>query len=166
MEDSVRISSLYASRHAPPEVPSSPMRQFIEENENMANDSPCSINSQGEWTVPTNRVQHIASFLRPGETLSSMETAAVSLWKSASFEQLQWDAHQQRTKHRREYQAGDTLVDMSLNMEQYQNTDVVGGMINEAAAEAIVKLPKSRFRGCSLADVWMVLRKENGLGFV
>lgn len=163
MEDTTRVSSLCSSRHAPPELASSsPLHHFAEEDECMANDSPRSVNSQGQWISPTNRVQHIAAFIKPGKTLSKFETAAVELWKAASFEQLKWDLHQEKANYIREYHAGDALVDRSLNMEAFQIDDVDGDVVNEAAAEAIVKLPKSRFRGCSLADVWMVVKKEAG----
>lgn len=158
--NSLRASSLCSSRHAPPEMSSSPLRQAEEETEDMANDSPRSIDTQGDWIDKPTRFQHIAAFIKPGKTLNKVETAAVNLWKAASFEQLQWVAHRQKTEYRREFQAGDTLIDKSLDMEKFQIQDVDSETIDEAAAEAIVKLPKSRFRGCSLADVWMVMRKE------
>lgn len=162
VEEALRVPSLCSSRHAPPEIASSPLHQVIQDIEEVVvtNDSPRSINSQGDWVVPPNRVQHISAFIKPGKTLTERETAAVILWKAASFEQMQWELHQQRTKYRREYQDGETLIDRSLNMEEYQIRDVDGEAINEAEAEALVKLPKSRFRGCSLADVWMVMKNE------
>lgn len=160
VDDALRVPSLCSSRHAPPDMASSPLHQVISELETAANDSPSSINSRGEWTVPPNRVQHLAAFIKPGKSLTPRETAAVNLWKAASFEQLQWDAHQQKTRYRREYEEGEALVDRSLNMTEYQIEDVDGDEIDEAVAEAIVKLPKSRFRGCSLADVWLVMKNE------
>lgn len=160
VDDALRVPSLCSSRHAPPEITSSPLHQVIPEPEDVANDSPRSINTTGDWVIPPNRVQHISAFIKPGKTLSRRETAAVNLWKAASFEQLQWEVHQLRTKYRREYQEGEALIDRSLNMEEYQIEDIDGEVVDETAAEAIVKLPKSRFRGCSLADVWLVMKNE------
>lgn len=159
-----RFSSLCSSRHAPQEITSSPLHHALDENENSANDSPRSMNSQGEWIAHVNRVQHIAAFFKPGKTLNEVETAAINLWKAASFEQLEWNRHLEKTKYRREYQAGDSLIDRSLKMDEYQMKDVDGQNIDEAAAEAIVKLPKSRFRGCSLADVWIAMRNDGAPG--
>lgn len=158
--DIQRMSSLSSSRHADPETFSSPLRQGIEKLEHTVHDSPCSVDAQGDWIDQPTRLQHIAAFIKPGRTLNVFETAAVNLWKAASFEQLQWVVHRQKTEYRREYQAGDSLVDKSINMDNFQIEDIDSENLDDTAMEDIVKLPKSRFRGCSLADVWLVLRKE------
>ncbi|CZT20063.1 uncharacterized protein RCC_05920 [Ramularia collo-cygni] len=160
VDDALRIPSLCSSRHAPPDIASSPLHQVLSELEDVPDDSPNSVNSRGDWIAPPNRVQHIAGFIKPGKSLSESETAAVKLWKAASLKQLAWEAHQRKTKYRREFENGESLVDRSLNMIKYQIADVDGEKIDEAAAEAIVKLPKRRFRGCSLAGVWLVMKNE------
>ncbi|KAK5122634.1 hypothetical protein LTR85_003897 [Meristemomyces frigidus] len=63
--------------------------------------TPGSITSDGKWRHPQTRFQHLAAYIRAGNSLDERERAAVELWKEASTEQLGWEKHLERAENAR-----------------------------------------------------------------
>ena len=56
-------------------------------------DTPNSTTSTGEWRRPPTRFQHLAAFVRAGNSLDEVEKGAVGSWKATSIEQTKWNRH-------------------------------------------------------------------------
>lgn len=92
--------SLLSSKHAPAaeELPSYTEAEVharspstpLPKTPGVSDSSEDSITSTGEWRHPPTRFQHLAKFVRPGNSLTVREKAAVEVWKAASEEQLHW----------------------------------------------------------------------------
>ncbi|PPJ58650.1 hypothetical protein CBER1_03526 [Cercospora berteroae] len=130
---------LQASRwaHANGEVPQpGPARLLTPEpgpdkpTDDIAPDSPASIDSTGEWQHPPRRFQYIASFIEPNATLPPEYRAAVFLWKAASKTQLSWEQHLHKLKSLRMDHTGDSLLaehfekDFEIEKDDYDEEEI------------------------------------------
>lgn len=63
--------------------------------------TPKSTTSAGAWHHPPTRFQHLAAYVKAGNSLDGSEKAAVAMWKVASDEQVRWEKHLERAEKMR-----------------------------------------------------------------
>lgn len=110
--------SRLSSKHAPPAAELATRSTGGRETTGSPVASPESITSEGEWRRPPTRFQYLAKFIKPGDSLTATEKAALELWKMASDEQLQWVGFRER------YQR---TVEELNNRSDEEDVDVLGG---------------------------------------
>ena len=112
-------ASLLSSKHAPPleelfspssaedprvlKAPTvSPLSMPGRETPGSLTSSPSSTMSNGDWRASPSRIQYLAKYIKPGNSLNETERAAVEVWKEASKVQLHWEEFRQKcncTRH-------------------------------------------------------------------
>lgn len=126
-------NQVFQSRWAVPEMEvqlesplHTPQRQTMNESSEdqladvPTNDSPSSIDSEGNWIHPPVAVQHITYRLEAGASLTTTDKAVFAIWQAASGAQLRWNHHLLKTKLTRDYYDGNSADDEGRYLEHLE----------------------------------------------